>query len=63
VPVLVLVGSLDRKFAAIGAKMVESLPDARLVEIAGAGHAIHLERPDAWLGAVAGFLRREEDVP
>lgn len=59
VPVLVLVGALDRKFAAIGARMVELLPDARLVSVAGAGHAVHLERPDAWLGAVVGFLRGE----
>lgn len=63
VPVLVLVGALDLKFPAIGARMVELLPDARLVRIAGAGHAIHLERPDAWLGAVLGFLGGEEGAP
>lgn len=56
VPVLVLVGALDRKFAALGARMADALPDARVVEVAGAGHAVHLERPDAWLGAVTGFL-------
>jgi len=63
IPVLVLVGALDRKFAAIGARMVELLPDARLVSVAGAGHAVHLERPDAWLGAVVGFLRGEDGSP
>ncbi|MHB1192882.1 MAG: 2-succinyl-6-hydroxy-2,4-cyclohexadiene-1-carboxylate synthase [Longimicrobiales bacterium] len=63
VPVLVLVGALDRKFSAIGARMVESLPDARLVQIADAGHAIHLERPDAWLGTVLNFLGGDEGAP
>lgn len=61
VPVLILVGALDRKFAAIGARMAGLLPDARLVEIPGAGHAVHLERPEAWLGAVTGFLSGGED--
>ena len=56
VPVLILVGALDRKFATFGARMAALLPDARVVEIAGAGHAIHLERPDAWLEAVTAFL-------
>lgn len=56
VPVLVLVGGLDRKYAEIGARMAGLLPDARCVEVAGAGHTVHLERPDAWLGAVTGFL-------
>jgi 2-succinyl-6-hydroxy-2,4-cyclohexadiene-1-carboxylate synthase len=56
VPVLILVGGLDRKFAALGARMAETLPDARVVEFSGAGHAVHLERPDAWIEAVTGFL-------
>jgi len=60
VPVLVVVGALDRKFSAIGARMTKLLPDARLVEVAGAGHTVHLERPDAWLGAVTAFLSGEE---
>lgn len=58
-PVLVLVGALDRKFAAIGARMAALLPDARLVEVGGAGHTIHLERPETWLGAVVPFLTEE----
>ena len=60
VPVLVIVGALDRKFSEIGARMTQMLPDARLVAVAGAGHTVHLERPDAWLGAVTAFLSGEE---
>ena len=56
VPTLVLVGTLDRKFVSTGERMAAALPDARLLVVAGAGHAVHLERPDAWLEAVTGFL-------
>jgi len=58
-PVLILVGALDRKFSALGERMAALLPDARLVEVGGAGHAIHLERPETWLGAVVRFLSDE----
>jgi len=56
VPTLILVGELDHKFMAIGQKMAGQLPDARLAEVPGAGHAVHLERPDAWLEAVLAAL-------
>lgn len=58
VPVLVLVGGLDRKFSEVGARMAGLIPDIRLVEVPDAGHTVHLERPEAWLGAVSGFLSR-----
>ena len=56
VPTLILVGALDRKFVSTGERMVAALPDARLAVVPGAGHAVHLERPDAWLEAVTSFL-------
>jgi 2-succinyl-6-hydroxy-2,4-cyclohexadiene-1-carboxylate synthase len=56
VPTLILVGALDHKFVSTGERMAAALPDARLVVVPGAGHAVHLERPDAWLEAVKGFL-------
>jgi 2-succinyl-6-hydroxy-2,4-cyclohexadiene-1-carboxylate synthase len=57
VPVLLVVGSLDAKFVEVARLMADALPDARLVEVADAGHSVHLERPDAWLAAVTEFLR------
>jgi pimeloyl-ACP methyl ester carboxylesterase len=36
--------------------MVSRLPDARLAELSGAGHDLHLDRPDDWRAAVGGFL-------
>jgi 2-succinyl-6-hydroxy-2,4-cyclohexadiene-1-carboxylate synthase len=55
-PTLLLVGALDEKFVAIARRMAERLPDAHLVVVPDAGHAVHLERPDAWLEAVVGFI-------
>jgi 2-succinyl-6-hydroxy-2,4-cyclohexadiene-1-carboxylate synthase len=56
VPTLILVGELDQKFVDIGRRAAGQLPDARLAVVSGAGHAVHLERPDAWLEAVLGLL-------
>ena len=36
--------------------LAAGLPDAKLVVIPGAGHACHLERPDAFCLVVADFL-------
>jgi pimeloyl-ACP methyl ester carboxylesterase len=40
----------------IAKEMIHRLPRARLVEIAGAGHDVHLDRPDEWREALVGFL-------
>jgi 2-succinyl-6-hydroxy-2,4-cyclohexadiene-1-carboxylate synthase len=46
-PVELVVGARDEKFRAIAGKMAERLRDARVHVVEGAGHAVHLERPDA----------------
>lgn len=51
-----LTGADDGKFAQIADRMMSTLPDARHVSVAGAGHAVHLERPVAWLEAVRTAL-------
>jgi 2-succinyl-6-hydroxy-2,4-cyclohexadiene-1-carboxylate synthase len=56
IPTLVLAGEADTKFVEIGRRMVRALPRGRLAAVPGAGHAVHLERPDAWLAHVGGFL-------
>jgi 2-succinyl-6-hydroxy-2,4-cyclohexadiene-1-carboxylate synthase len=50
-PVTLVVGERDEKFRAIAERMRDAIPDARVVVVPGAGHAAHLERPDA-IGAV-----------
>lgn len=57
-PTLLLVGALDVKFVEIAGAMERALPEAELAVVPRAGHAVHLERPDAWLSAVLGFLGR-----
>lgn len=55
-PVLLVAGALDPKFVDIGRRMASALRHARLVEVPGVGHTVHLEQPGAWLAAVTGFL-------
>jgi 2-succinyl-6-hydroxy-2,4-cyclohexadiene-1-carboxylate synthase len=55
-PTLLLVGAEDAKFVGIAARMVERLPNARLSVVPSAGHTVHLEQPEAWLGEVLDFL-------
>jgi 2-succinyl-6-hydroxy-2,4-cyclohexadiene-1-carboxylate synthase len=56
VPTLVIAGALDPKFIGIGQRMVDGLPNAQFVSIAGAGHAAHSERPEAVADAVAAWI-------
>jgi 2-succinyl-6-hydroxy-2,4-cyclohexadiene-1-carboxylate synthase len=56
IPTLLVVGALDRKFVEIANRMASALPSAEVVEVRGAGHTVHLERPAEWLSAVTRFL-------
>ncbi len=51
-PVTVLVGERDEKFCALGRRMVELLPDGRLLVVPG-GHGLALENPAAVVQALA----------
>jgi 2-succinyl-6-hydroxy-2,4-cyclohexadiene-1-carboxylate synthase len=44
-PVVLIVGERDQKFRAIAAEMAGGMPDAEVVAVPGAGHAVHLEAP------------------
>jgi pimeloyl-ACP methyl ester carboxylesterase len=54
-PALVVRAGNGTLRAAEARAMVERLPRARLVEIPGAGHDVHLDRPTAWRDAVLDF--------
>jgi 2-succinyl-6-hydroxy-2,4-cyclohexadiene-1-carboxylate synthase len=58
-PVTLVAGERDAKFRALADAMAAKLPDARLVVVPDAGHAVHLEAPDA----VAWALRRATAAP
>lgn len=63
VPALVLSGRYDficgPRWAA---ETVGAIPDARLVTFEHSGHFAHVEEPDRFAGAVAGFVERADEV-
>jgi 2-succinyl-6-hydroxy-2,4-cyclohexadiene-1-carboxylate synthase len=56
-PALLVVGALDAPYLALGRLMERAINHAQLCVVPGAGHAVHLEQPDAFVRAVATFLR------
>lgn len=51
-PVTVLAGERDEKFVALAEQMAAAIPSAEARVVEGAGHALHLERPDAVAAAL-----------
>ena len=62
-PVLLLVGEHDPKFRAEADRLQAGLPRAEVAVVGGAGHACHLERPDAFLDLVEDWLTRKAPAP
>jgi 2-succinyl-6-hydroxy-2,4-cyclohexadiene-1-carboxylate synthase len=59
VPALVVAGAADEKFAAAGRRLVDSIgANAELALVVGAGHAAHLEAPEAFLAVLRPWLAR-----
>ena len=56
VPVALVVGDEDAKFRAIAADLAARLPRARIELVAEAGHAAHLEQPDAFAAIARRFF-------
>ena len=54
-PTMLVVGNRDRFTGEASAKMLELLPDARMVELEG-GHLAHMLHPARFAAEVAGFL-------
>lgn len=66
VPTLILSGALDQKYVVLGERLAMTLPDASHQTVAGIGHSMHLEDPDAFIKRLSAFLcqvrRREMDT-
>jgi 2-succinyl-6-hydroxy-2,4-cyclohexadiene-1-carboxylate synthase len=57
-PVLLIAGEEDEKYAAIAERMRALLPAAEKVIVPGAGHNVHLEKPDVFRDVVISFFRQ-----
>jgi len=55
-PTRLLIGAHDTKFCAIADQLATDLPRAGVIRIDGAGHAAHVEQPDAAATAIADFI-------
>jgi 2-succinyl-6-hydroxy-2,4-cyclohexadiene-1-carboxylate synthase len=56
-PVLLVAGELDPKFTGLAREMAAAIgPSAQVAIVAGAGHAVHLERPAELAALVERFL-------
>jgi 2-succinyl-6-hydroxy-2,4-cyclohexadiene-1-carboxylate synthase len=51
-PVIVLAGERDQRFREIGLRLAGAVRQGSLVVVLGAGHAVHLEAPDAVVAAL-----------
>ena len=58
VPTLVVAGALDAKFVALGERLASVIPGAELAVVDGAGHTVHLERPDEFLSILLPWIAR-----
>jgi 2-succinyl-6-hydroxy-2,4-cyclohexadiene-1-carboxylate synthase len=56
IPVLVMAGARDTKFAAIAEQLARSLPNAAIRLVPGAGHAAHLEQPHVTAELISDWL-------
>jgi len=55
-PLLALAGERDQRYVAAAERIAALAPRARALSIPGAGHAAHLEQPDAFARALHEFL-------
>ena len=58
-PVLVVAGARDPKYVALAQRLATGIgPGAELAVVAGAGHTVHLEQPEAFLAVLDAWLTR-----
>jgi pimeloyl-ACP methyl ester carboxylesterase len=57
-PTLVIVGEQDEPFLRVSQETADTIPGAEIAVIEHAGHSPQFENPDAWYGALSGFLGR-----
>jgi 3-oxoadipate enol-lactonase len=63
VPTLVVCGERDRHNVPLARDLAELLPRSELALIAGAGHVVNLEQPDAFNAVLRDFLGKDVGLP
>jgi len=63
VPVMLVAGQLDQKFVETGTAMKKRIPRSSLVEVEGAGHCVHVEKPAEFGGLLGRFLDEKAPPP
>jgi 2-succinyl-6-hydroxy-2,4-cyclohexadiene-1-carboxylate synthase len=56
IPVLIVVGKRDPRYLKVGEAMRARIPGSALVAVKGAGHCVHVERPEEFGDLVERFL-------
>jgi len=62
IPVLIVVGKRDRKYAETAEAMRRRMPGSVVAEVEGAGHCVHLEKPTEFANLVERFLKDSQVV-
>ncbi len=57
-PTLLINGKLDEKYSEINRKVIKLIPNSSLIEMDGAGHNVHIEKPHEYITLVNGFLEK-----
>lgn len=60
-PTLVIAGAEDSQWREPSKKLAGLIPAGRFVEVPGAGHLVHLERPDVVGGEIEAFLANNSE--
>lgn len=55
-PASLLVGELDENYVRLAHEMGQSMPNARVIVVPGAGHAVHLEAPEWYDRTISMWL-------
>lgn len=55
-PILIVRGQNGSLTASDAKAMVQRVPSARSVTVSGAGHDVHLDRPEGWRRTLQAFL-------
>ncbi len=60
-PALLIVGADDGNFVTVNRRMAQMMPQSHLVEFPNTGHAVQLEKPQAFTQAVLNFWRETDN--